>query len=155
VVKLNEDPFIYSNCVHLHHQKHVNVTEPILWIHWLKVNHNGNKCLSTFHPYLGITRWLVTTGKASRMFWFCLGFYKIHSVQEFCYDLAWEMTAISLSLCGWQAVRVCICVSFLSCRDVGLFSIICSFLHTWPSVQWLSLVHQWWTRWIGGLSASC
>jgi hypothetical protein len=40
--------------------------EPILWIHRLKDNHNGDKSPFTFYPYLGITRWLVPTGKKGK-----------------------------------------------------------------------------------------
>lgn len=159
MVKLNKDPFIYSNRVHLHHQKPVNVTEPILWIHWLKVKHNGDKCLSTFYPYLGITRWLVTTGKGGKLVgWVLVLFGDLQD--SFCSGvllrsgLGDDSLLFLSSVCGWQVVQVCICVSFVSCRDFGLFCILCSFLHAQPSVQWLSLVHQWWT-WIGRLSASC
>jgi len=42
------------------------VTKPILWIHRLKDNFDGDKSPLTFHPFLGITQWLVTTGKRGR-----------------------------------------------------------------------------------------
>ena len=41
--------------------------EPNLWIHRLKDNPNGDKSPFTFHSYLGITRWLVATGKRGKL----------------------------------------------------------------------------------------
>jgi len=51
------------------------------------------------------------------------------------------------SVCGWQKVQVRIYLSLVSFGNFGLFSILCSFLHTWPSVQRLSLLRQWWRMW--------
>ena len=69
-------------------------------------------------------------------FIFHLGFWKIHSVQEFCYEPAWGTTSFSHcpSLCGRQVVRACVCVSLVFFGDFGLISVLCSFLHTWPSL---------------------
>jgi len=79
--------------------------ESILWIHRLKGNPDGDKSPFTLHPYLGIARWLVATGKAGKLVGrvsFLFGDLKDYSLWEFSYDLTWETTAFSLfpSVCG-------------------------------------------------------
>ena len=64
--------------------------------------------------------------------------------------------SLSPSVCGWQKVWVRIYVSLVSFGNFGLSSVLCSFLHIWPSVQQLSLVHQWWRMWkLGDGQAVC
>ena len=94
-------PFFVLKHLHTPHSAHmhihIHVLEPILCIHWITENTCDDKRPFTFHPYLGITQWLVITregGTAGRTSFIFFWVWKSHSV-EFCYKLAWKTRSFS------------------------------------------------------------